>query len=153
MTEEQSIQPQVSEDDGIERDPFIQTLVDATNGTGVGAGITLHSHGMLVSGDMISLGQFFELVREGFAGATAHTDSDELATTIRGFFVGIAGKWVEAAEIMKEKEAEEPGPPPSYIHLKNVVMVVPGQDVFRLPLWRGRISEISGFSIGNIQTG
>lgn len=96
MTEEETKQPQSSQPDGIERDLFVQTLADVANRTGLGVGLTLHTHGMLVSGNLISNVRFFELVREGFEEAVAHGTDEEGATAARDFLVNIANDFTQA---------------------------------------------------------
>lgn len=60
----------------------------------------------------------------------------------------------QAEESSPEPRGEEAAPPPSYIHLKNA-RVYHGQS--QIPqrfdgiLWRGRLSMINGFTVGEVQ--
>lgn len=148
------------------QDWFLDQLVEWANRFGVEMGITLNSGGMLVSGQTISGRNYFIELAKEFRG-----DSEEgsLVHTLGGLVEAnkqvyethdLTLKKDEGASKSDQGEAVESDddidslpPPPTYIHLRNARIYAPGQTPIpgnRGVLWRGRISEINGFSLGSL---
>lgn len=129
-----------------ERDWFLQTLVSMANNSqnAIQIGITLLTHGFLVSGKLISGKEYFSGVAEEFA--SGFTDIENAAAIKRGF-EGMVNKVYDRPENSEI-------PPPGLLHLKDAKFFhtngnpIPGN---RGVWWRGRISEISGFSLGSLE--
>ncbi|MGC4948092.1 hypothetical protein ACLQ2N_18090 [Streptomyces sp. DT224] len=50
---------------------------------------------------------------------------------------------------IKEAQADEDAPfLPRWIHLRDAALVCGGAAPLRLPLWRGRLSDVSGWTLG-----
>lgn len=125
-----------------DKDWFLQNLVDWANQHNFSFGITLNVGGFLVSGSLIGGKEYFDGFGEDFVSAY---EDQELAEKIKN----IIAKNGELYTISDEKDV----PPPTYIHLKDARCFntngnpIPGN---RGVWWRGRISEVDGFSIGSL---
>lgn len=112
-------------------------------------GLTLHVDGCIVSGLLISMAQFFRLLIKDF------TDPNRLSEqSNRDAAAGFAEFYrhpLEGAEkLLEEYRAAEKIPPtPRHIHLRYAQTFFSGQEPYTQPLWRGRLTEIDGWSIGN----
>lgn len=152
-----------------EKDPqdwFLDQLVEWANRYGVEMGITLNAGGMLVSGQTISGRNYFiELAKEFRVGkeegSLVHTLGDLIEAnkqiyekydlTIKNQEEGLETGH-EAIADGEESDDSFP-PPPTYIHLRDARIYAPGQVPIpgnRGVLWRGRLSEINGYSLGSL---
>ncbi len=126
-------------------DWFLQSLVAMANKSNLEIGITLQVSGMLVSGSMVSGEKYFEGFAEDFS--SPFTADPEAAASIKTSFSSYG-------ELYK-RDSESNGliHPPQYVHLKNARFfnttgnTIPGN---RGMWWRGRISEVGGFSLGSL---
>lgn len=114
------------------KDWFLSDLVQVCNNTSSSYGITLFMNGLIITGDLISGKEYFELL------------SDLLSSP----------EFNASDLFLKEKEfystEQVQGTQTTYIHLKNARSIVGnGQE---LPsngcLWRGQLSHVSGFCFG-----
>lgn len=124
-----------------QEDWFLQHLVNIANKDQFGFGITLNVGGMLVSGLLTSGKQYFEGFGTDFATIFEdNKDAEEVRKTFN-----------KHGEIY-DTEASKTNPP-SYIHLKNAKFFnTQGKPIpsNRGVWWRGRITEIHGFSLGSL---
>jgi hypothetical protein len=140
MSEETNTEPTLV---AAPHDWFLQSLVNMANGSGFEVGITLQVSGLLVSGILVGGKAYFEGFADDFSSAFAN--DPEGAESVRSSFA-------KYGEIYKEEEGKE-SPPPQYIHLKNTRFFntsgnpIPGN---RGVWWRGRISEVGGFTLGSL---
>lgn len=155
-----------------QQDWFLDQIVEWANRFGIEVGLTLSVNGMLVSGQMISGRNFFLELATEFRG---DREEGSMIHTLAGliernkdvyepFDLTLAeDKPADAqpsdTEVKADDNVDDDGdsapPPPSYIHLRNAKIFTPGQSAIpgnRGMLWRGRISEISGFSIGSLSS-
>ncbi|MBS1592817.1 MAG: hypothetical protein JST90_00725 [Bacteroidetes bacterium] len=120
-------------------DWFLSLFVNLANKTGLGFDITIVTQGYLVCGKLISGKQYFEETSAMFKDNPSEI-AETLATSIESYGDKIYGEG-----------GDKPVPPPSYIHLKEA-RFFNGQSkplpANRGVLWRGRLSEVSGFFIG-----
>ncbi|WGY67036.1 hypothetical protein KEC55_09165 [Burkholderia cepacia] len=128
-----------------ENDWFLQSLVSIVNASDMEIGITLFVSGALVSGQLVGGKHYFE----GFASEFATGfDDPEVAASFKRNFEKYGEIFVEPDGTYKQDlEA------PHFIHLKNARMFHPGGKAIpdnRGTWWRGRIREISGFSLGSL---
>jgi hypothetical protein len=120
-------------------DWYLQTLVSMANEHGVEMGITLTLGGTVVTGQLIGGKTYFETFAEVFGNAWSEDEQarKEMRATM-----------ARPAEMYGPKKADSAGP--SFIHLKNAKIRTP--DGCSMPdqgvLWRGRLSEVSGFFLG-----
>jgi hypothetical protein len=123
-----------------DQDWFLQRLVNIVEG-GVSFDITLNVSGNIVSGALIGGKQYFKLLGESFASGLG---DNEAADSLKATFIK------KGEEIYDEntKDIHEP----NYLHLKDAKFFVGGGGIpsNKGVLWRGRISEISGFSLGKL---
>jgi hypothetical protein len=131
-------------------DQLLATLVDIVNSLpGVELGVTLYVRGSIVSGLLISGRSYFGLLR-----AVLEESGDDDS---KPFVDALAEILNEVANIYPRRPSEESAdesPPDlartTYIHLRAATVHVPGPNPgLEQGLWRGRLSEVSGWSIGN----
>lgn len=126
-------------------DWFLQRLASLANDDGLEIGITLQVSGLLVSGVLVSGAAYFQAIAQNFSeGLAAHADLAQAMKDGIGSFSGVY-----------EKGTSNAAPPlPQYLHLKNAQFfntagapIPENQRVW----WRGRVSEVGGFTIGQLQ--
>lgn len=134
----------------IEADGVLQLLISYSE-LGIETPVTLLTGGMTVSGVIVSAAIYMENTGAQLSAALRSHDP-RLAETISQSFAQLRQD-VEA----QSKAADEAGSLSArFIHLKNAKYFIPGQD--GLPnnadgiFWRGRLSAISGFSLGSFTT-
>lgn len=123
-------------------DWFLQKLVGFAN-IGICSGITLQVHGMIISGTTITGRKYFEEFAKSFGGG--FRGDSELATSFTEMFASYAKIYDKDPE--DQKFDDEPG----YIHLENASFFLPGQPAMPRNsgvLWRGKISDVTGFNLG-----
>lgn len=107
-----------------------------------GDGITLSAVGFLVSGQLVGGKEYFEGFASDFASGFGDTSAAE----------DIKAALSRYGEIYSSGDDEPP--PPTYIHIKSAKFFhnsgkpIPGN---RGVWWRGRISEVAGFSLGELK--
>lgn len=131
----------------IEADGLLQLLISYSE-LGIETPVTLLTGGMTVSGVIVSAASYMENTGAQLSAALKSHDAAKLAETVAQSFAQLKQD-VEA----QSRAADEAGQLTArFIHLKNARYFIPGQD--GLPnntdgiYWRGRLSAISGFSLG-----
>lgn len=150
MADEQSEQPKAQEPSAPQQewtrpDWFLRTLVNLTNaGDGNGDfGMTLLVGGFLVSGNVIGGARYFDLLSKDFTRGI----------TDPGIAEAIRASLAECANIYRTKAAADSSQLPTYVHLMDVRCFntagspIPTNGGI---LWRGRLSEVSGFMLGTV---
>jgi len=126
------------------KDWFLQYMVNLANQNQFQQDITLTVSGLLISGTLIGVRTYFDALGDYFASSF---DSNAGSEQVRVTFHEIGE---QCACISPSEKTESP----SYIHMMNVrIFSAEGkaQSENRAGLlWRGRISEIQGFSLGLI---
>jgi len=125
------------------KDWFLQFLVNLANKNRFELDITLTVSGILISGTLVGVRQYFDDLSAYFAGPFSFgSGSEEIQETFK--------KIGEQCTCVSSSEQTET---PSYIHLKNAIF----SDAKGKRLsgdggiwWRGRLSEVQGFSPGKI---
>lgn len=129
-----------------DRDWFLAQVVRWTNNYGFEPGITLTVGGSVVSGTLISMNSFIKDFGEKFTSSM----EGELRETFDKIFENYAGPEPASKEMLGREEEELP----RYIHLRGAKTFAP--DGSSLPTgagvpWRGKISAVSGFSLGELR--
>ncbi|WCN13225.1 hypothetical protein GV054_09510 [Marinomonas mediterranea] len=120
------------------KDWFLQDLIEITNSGKMTFDITLTVGGFLVSGTLVGGKEYFD----GFGEEFSFGLDGEAAEKVKSAF---------AKNGLMYTETDAPAVPPNYVHLKNarffhtVGTPVPEN---RGVWWRGRVSEVVGFSLG-----
>lgn len=120
-----------------ETDWFLAKLVNTVNkNTDIGISITLNVRGQIVTGFLIGGATYFEEFSTQFADAYGTEEVRESIAEYKDLYTN----------------SDEDSPPPQYIHLRDA-QTLEGKNL--LPqgggtLWRGRLSEVSGFSLGQL---
>jgi len=105
-------------------------------------GITLLTHGMLVSGNLVSGQEYFKGFAEDFVTGFQDPES-ETAIQMKESFIKTGD------EVYNKSKSETP----SYIHLRDAKFFHPNGNPIpsnKGVWWRGRLSEISGFNLGSL---
>lgn len=128
------------------KDWFLQSIIETAIAAGVEIGMTVTVGGTTVSGILINGKKYFEELGDLLEGSSrAEGDMQSV----------LGSAWRKFTAIYEKPEDSDDSWQPSpaaYIHLKNAFFHAPGQS--RMPsntgvLWRGKLSAIDGFSIGN----
>ncbi|WP_270180328.1 gas vesicle accessory protein GvpU [Alkalihalobacillus sp. CinArs1] len=119
-----------------EKDSVLEFFVQASNKHDFSLDITLNLKGAMVTGTLVSAGEYFSTLSESFEdeGDVSQKLSEELTK---------AGEAVEGSSV---KDAQ-------FIHLKNARVYC--GDTKPTPskgsiLWRGKLTEVDGFFLGRI---
>ena len=127
-------------------DPLLQYLVGLADEQQMEIGITLQVSGMLVSGMLVSLDAYMARFNEQFGGALAKSNPD----IGEGYRQGAAER--RLGEDSGEPSTENPALPTAlFAHMKDARFFDAAGNAIPLQegaLWRGRISEVSGFFLG-----
>ena len=124
-------------------DPQLRRLVHLANRYNIEVSVTVISGGQAISGQIIGGKKFFELYSNNLADAWPSQDGKE---EIREAFR-------KGGEIYDDISGSIPLP--QYIHIEHARIISPygqtptGGDGL---LWRGRISQITGFCLGSISS-
>lgn len=133
------------------RDWLLARIVDLTQfGLGIPATITVR--GSLLSGEIISGEQYLEEMALNAEKITSDAGDGVISNAFANLFRTYK-------PIYQRPENAAEGftlPPPNYIHMKNAFWF---QSAGRIPtgsvglLWRGRMSEVDGFTLGGLVQG
>ena len=132
-------------------DRFLLTLVNIVDTDGeLEIGMTLHVSGVIVSGLLISGRRYFELLNEAVQPGGAQ-ESAGLREALGDALTGV-GESYGAYEFNAVTDPEQVALElflTSYIHMRNAEVHAPGGPGHLAPvLWRGRLSHVSGWSVG-----
>ncbi len=125
------------------KDWFLQFLVSMANKNKLELGITLNVGGLLISGTLAGVKQYFTDFGADFAASLKESKGSE---EIKATFKKIGD---ECACVSHSEQTDFP----SYIHLKNArFYTAQGNEILenRSLWWRGRISEVQGFIPANL---
>lgn len=127
-------------------DWVLQDFVGLINRFQLQVGITLQLNGLTVSGTTIDGPAYFRKLGDMVAeGMQRSSNISSAADTMREYFACRANIYDD-----QNSETDQPLAPATYIHLQNAVFW--GSDGGMInpqgALWRGRLSEVSGFYLG-----
>lgn len=138
--------PETVEEINSTPDPFLAALAAyAIKNESFELGLTLHVSGVVVSGVMISPAAFFDHLADWVAERGAGEFGESLARPMAQMFRDGAA----------DQQADDDAPiPVNFIHLRHGQVFAPGLAEPLPPApWRGRLSHVSGWSIGNLAVG
>ncbi|MBJ7551867.1 gas vesicle accessory protein GvpU [Marinomonas ostreistagni] len=138
MSEQKVAAAEVVNMDG--KDWFLQDLIEIVNSGKLAFDITLTVGGFLISGTLIGGQEYFE----GFGEEFSFGLHGEAAEKVKKAFA-------KNGQIYVSNTTTSHSMPPNYIHLKNAHFFhTSGSPIpeNRGVWWRGRVSEVSGFSLG-----
>ena len=147
MSEEQTQEPEFPQAVEVmnQEDWFLQSMIEVIINRGVEIGVTMSVGGSIVSGILISGKTYFEEL--GAVVAASSKEEGDVSEML-------GNSWKEYRRLYEKPEDagddwEEPRA--AYIHLRNARYYAPGNHP--IPdggvLWRGRLSSVDAFSIGN----
>ncbi|MBB3010617.1 gas vesicle accessory protein GvpU [Cupriavidus alkaliphilus] len=123
-----------------EVDWHLQALVGLANNEGMEMGVTLMLSGTVVTGTLISGKTYFEEFGALFADGFSDMNEEQKATIRQAMSV--------PADLYTPDRASVPI---SFIHLRNAKVRTPsGSMPADGTLWRGRLTEVSGFFLGSL---
>jgi hypothetical protein len=147
----EKVDPLSTAADSVSNDNFLQELVGLVNLGSTTFGITLQVSGMLLYGVLIGGKEYFQAFGEAFGKSVVDsTGNQEMGDSFKALFAERGNVYDRTLE-----PDDEPIVLPVFIHLRNVYFLTPGLGQ-PIPvtsegvLWRGRISEVSGFVLGNV---
>lgn len=134
----------------IQRNPgdwLLQDFVSLINRTQMRVPVTLQLSGLTVSGTMIDGAAYFRRLGDVIADGMQSGNLSTAAESMREYFANNAKIYDKT-----EDEADSPPTPANYVHLENArFWGTDGKTVnSQGALWRGRLSEVSGFFIGEL---
>jgi len=130
---------------------FMLELLNRSDGNQIP--ITLTVGGTLITGMMIGVKDYYCLLGSQMRNMMAGTVGETLET----FYRSIGDKSQQQAKEEPQDEAqlfrEKSGP--NFVHLKNAQIATPQGLVptDSTMLWRGRVSQVQGFSLGRVRSG
>jgi hypothetical protein len=152
--DESAAQPQRVEEFHAEPDSVLALLVDVINRTGgLEVGVTLHVSGTLVSGSLVSGRAYFDLVHERVVG------DGEDEGGVRAALGGVFERFSESYRDREGTRDDDEDPPAPfrrtvYVHLRDAKVYAPGTEgTIGVDLWRGRLTHLSGWSMGTLAVG
>ena len=142
MNEEQEreseLNPQLK---AFEADYFLDIIVSVVHTTDIEIGITLNVNGLVVSGQLISVEIYFRELSEGMNLATTNTEAgNAVINAFKEAFRSLSDQAISSGQDRS----------PDFIHLRNAIVYSSGNTEMpiSLPLWRGKLSSVDGFSLG-----
>ena len=131
-------------------DVLLETIVQTFIEIGVPFPLTLTVGGILVTGEVIGEGEYFDIVIERTGSLARELGAgEESIATITEFVWGLSH-----ASADRKVQEEGASHPLEYIHLRNAFFVAGSGFIPQSEegfLWRGKISEIDGFIMGKIR--
>ena len=129
-------------------DWHLQMLVEDANDFGVEVPITLFVAGAVVTGVLTSGKTYFDAFADRFAAGWPEEGRDEIRASMAT--PGAVYPRLEPGDKSPRKQ------PAQYIHLRDAQLVTPNGN---LPaggdgmLWRGRLAQVGGYSLGRLNGG
>jgi hypothetical protein len=124
--------------DYTQKDAFLTSLVDMANEGTASMGLTLFVSGTIISGTLIGAKQFFNELADLIVASelTPSAGDSPFSASLRELGGDI------------ENSAKASALVPHYIHLKDARVVNLSELNSPSTLWRGRLAQIDGFSLG-----
>lgn len=132
-------------------DPALEAFQGSANRVGVGFNFVLTAQGQTILGTMIGMRDWFDALSEQVSGAGFDVPDGEDLAPARQWLEGMSRLIrefpgpEEPEQTMEQRLAE---PVPRFIHLQNAKIITGGVPM-DIGLWRGRLSQIGGWSIAN----
>jgi hypothetical protein len=123
-------------------DAILQFFVVMADTTGMNTGVTLNVGGLIISGTLVGMKEYFDSLVAGLRTARGNAMINEVLGERFNKFAEKASEIMTAPykDLWKE---------PEYIHLKNARWYTPGGAIpTKGILWRGRLGAVDGFSLG-----
>lgn len=128
-------------------DWFLQSTIENIVSNGIEIGITLNVSGLIISGVLVSGKKYFEEMSIFMKSASRQPDDISSA---------LGDAWGKYTSIYEKPEDAPDGwsvGPVGYVHLMNARFYTAGQKPIpnnQGVLWRGKLSSVDGFFIGNL---
>ncbi|EHK86366.1 hypothetical protein [Rhodococcus pyridinivorans] len=126
----------------LDQDPALESLVSVINQGPAQVGVTLYASGNIISGMLVGPEVYFkrlsELLRNSGDGGVAMAQWSDF--------------WADATRY-EDNDDDDVLPTPAHIHLLDAKAYTPGLgNAITHKTWRGRLSEITGWSLGSLST-
>ena len=119
-------------------DHILAYVVSLSNDAGLELGLRVFAGGTILSGTLIGGSKFFAALSETINPNSQGDDS--VAGAMSKLFESLSDQY-KSPDLSGDAVT-------TYLHLKNAWSFVPGQDPLLIGLWRGRLSQIDGWSVG-----
>ncbi|MGJ8587674.1 MAG: gas vesicle accessory protein GvpU [Yoonia sp.] len=132
----------------LSQDWFLEDIINVFVSKGLGMGVTLTVGGVIVSGLLISGKKYFQQLSENIQ--TGSDASGEIGEIIGGHWKGYTAIYEKPDNAPDDWEPR----PVGYVHLANAQIHAPGQSPIPTNqgvLWRGKLSSVDSFFIGQMQ--
>lgn len=135
-----------------EPDDVLATYVDAVNQAqepvAEGLPVTLTVRGLVIAGELIPNWQWFDEVAQlpGGPDSRYFELARALKEHVRTTSDAVAAQ--SAGDELTDEQRTALGTRTAYIHLRNARLLVPASAPQGAPYWRGRLSDVSGWSVG-----
>lgn len=143
MIDSQHREFEETEEASLSVDLMLETFVCLAEEQDVSLGVTLTIHGLLISGNIISLQKYLEGIAQGFESTTSNQKIGQI----------IAESYLNATQEYLKIRTDgglEELPPRLYIHLSDANFIF-GNTIVPTETgvyWRGRLEKVDGFSLG-----
>jgi hypothetical protein len=126
---------------------YVETVNQAQEPVSGGTTVTLTVRGVVLAGELIPNWQWFDEVAQLSGGHDA--SCFELASALKEH-ARVTSEAIQAqseGEELTDEQRAALGTRTAYIHLKNARLVTPARGDKRARYWRGRLCDVSGWSI------
>jgi len=137
---------------GADSDWLLEILLDIVSNTGREQPLTVFCGGFAVSGTAIREEEYFERLGGNLFQELA-VDSARLREDRQHRYVQIRAELDQSTLADDRRKAlldELQEMRRRFIVMRDVAIVGAGEQAFRAPVWRGRLSEVSGWIVGSI---
>lgn len=133
-------------------DSVLGFLVHLANASGLEMGVILTLAGQAISGTIVSGERYFRELADALQGQ-APSDLPDSTDSPDATRVAIA-RWLrnESEGYKEAYAADDDGgelPELTFVHLRDASLSIPGAPLQAVGLWRGRLDEVSGWTLGN----
>lgn len=137
----------------ITHDSMLEFLVKLASTAGLSTPVTLTVGGTLVSGRIAGGEEYFKEVAKRVRAGQGQAETLEVTAGIYDAYAEKYAEWYplrsEGADSDEEDESDET--PISFIHLLDAHIFAQGAAPIELGQWRGLLSSIDGWTVGNMQ--
>ncbi len=136
----------------LNQDWLLEDLVNQANGAAVGFPVTLTIGALCLTGVLIGVEQYFLDYAGLHEQLFADIDAEAGAAARERYLEACRSVLAEMKAEKQEREQGRAPRRPRYVHLREAQIVTPSGNIPREGglLWRGRISQVSGFTLGSL---
>ena len=155
-------------------DSVLEIFFELASREAMGFEVTLLCGGVLVSGTTIPEREYFDLLADQLRRADEEAGQAGVSTALQEGLLGMGARarenfernrqratallqWLKAPDVEPDEEAEISREVDelarSFVVLRDVLILGAGRDPVRMHLWRGRVADIAGWTLGKPNVG